>query len=491
MGAFKKHGFRAHYILFLFSVLTLALGLGPKLAFLYADKEYKLPVDKRATYRIGVLEFSIPPEPQEAQYAGRSLPLLLLEDLQNCENHTFNETERKTYRNRLLDETIRKKRLEIDEIQEALNSLFFSGENNNKKRRELEKDLADKEDYISYLREIDLTQIKVGNTKKVEIVSHREKEQLFPLPVVSMVDLARKQSLDLIVRGRVERVENYFYLRVSIWSWSEGGEIASFETASTLENLGSNMNAYSKKVKTIVLGRPWGNLKVKADPEGADIYVDGKFWGSGTITVANLSTGTHTVSAMAKGYKTLEKAVFLWAEQILEKQLTLEKIKRKQVWIVSYPDGADLYVSSQWVGKTPLNIDFPMEEELVFLKKKGYADEKIFLEGDESIKKVYMHPLDAGTEALIDHKRDNFYTSLGLFALSIPIPLFSWGLGFQNSEGFYMAADSMNFEEMQEYKLKANRFYHAYIGGLVISGALLVNTIIHLIDYIVAGNESR
>lgn len=467
------------------------LGVVPVTSLLYGDEQYNVPEDERIAYRVGIMEFSIPPEMKEVQYAGRSLPLLLLENLQNCKNHSLNNKEREKYKIRMVEEKIRKEKLNIEKLRNALNSVYLTSEDTIEERERLEKDLSQSKAYITYLKGLDVSQITIKKEKEVKIVNYKDKEQLFPLPVVSMIDLARQHSLDLIIRGRVERVEDYFYLRISIWSWVDNAEITVFETASILEELGGKIDLYSNRVKTIVLGRTWGDLLVEVNPPAADVYVDGRYHGSGKVRANNLTTGTHTISVNAKGYKPLETSIFIKSEQKIEKKISLERMKINKVWITSYPDGADLYVASQWAGKTPLEIELPLEEEMVFLRKKGYADERVVLEEEDSIRKIYMHSLDADTEAIIDQKRDNFYTSLGLFALSIPIPLFSWGLGFQNSEGFYMAADSMNLEEMEKYKLNSNRYYHAYLGGLVLAGALFANAIIHLIDYIVAGNTLR
>ena len=79
-------------------------------------------------------------------------------------------------------------------------------------------------------------------------------------------------------------------------------------------------------------------------------------------------------------------------------------------------------------------------------------------------------------------RRDRFYGSLGLFVLSVPLPLFLYSYAVDN------AYAAMRFPEgTPTYDLFERRteiFYYGYLGGLFISATLFLNMGVDLLEYV-------
>ena len=81
------------------------------------------------------------------------------------------------------------------------------------------------------------------------------------------------------------------------------------------------------------------------------------------------------------------------------------------------------------------------------------------------------------------------YRAFGAFALSIPIPMFSWG--YRND----YIADAQEFEsqgkftESQAVLDRANILTGVYLGGMAVSGGLFANFLVRLIRYIRAADR--
>jgi hypothetical protein len=119
------------------------------------------------------------------------------------------------------------------------------------------------------------------------------------------------------------------------------------------------------------------------------------------------------------------------------------------------------------------------------LRLEGYRDEPLYL-GPSSPAAVSFSLASAEADPFARQKRERnrFYAAFGLFALSLPLPLYSWSQVSDYMVGYQNALDLGNLSEARRLQDAGTGFYYAYLGTLGLSTGLAVNMLIHLIRYV-------
>jgi TonB family protein len=126
-----------------------------------------------------------------------------------------------------------------------------------------------------------------------------------------------------------------------------------------------------------------GQLSVTSEPAGATVMIGDEKKGVTPLQLADLPVGKYSLQVKLQGYEDFKQDVELTNEQSkLDVPVTLKAIDPSQikgsVRIVSIPDGADVYLDGQVIGKTPFRWKnaTPGDQNLVF-KKDGYQDRSV------------------------------------------------------------------------------------------------------------------
>jgi TonB family protein len=126
-----------------------------------------------------------------------------------------------------------------------------------------------------------------------------------------------------------------------------------------------------------------GQLSVTSEPAGATVMIGDEKKGVTPLQLADLPVGKYSILVKLQGYEDFKQDVELTNEQSkLDLPVTLKAIDPSQikgsVRIVSIPDGADVYLDGQVIGKTPFRWKnaTPGDQNLVF-KKEGYQDRAV------------------------------------------------------------------------------------------------------------------
>ena len=97
---------------------------------------------------------------------------------------------------------------------------------------------------------------------------------------------------------------------------------------------------------------------------------------------------------------------------------------------------------------------------------------------------MQLSPFQFDTSAYLAKKRDDFYLSAGFFVLSFPLPFFLYSLTEDLASGFSIAQQNQNITEMIKKLNNSVNVYHGYIGSIILTVSLLINTVYRLADYI-------
>jgi hypothetical protein len=108
--------------------------------------------------------------------------------------------------------------------------------------------------------------------------------------------------------------------------------------------------------------RQTGSLSITSDLKGADIYVDGRYWGSTPAVVTGLAPGSHTVRVQKAGYDEFISTVTVYAGQRTPVPVTFSPAPANvgSIEVSSDPAGASLFLDGHYMGLTPAGDSFDL-----------------------------------------------------------------------------------------------------------------------------------
>ncbi|HEY9595221.1 MAG TPA: PEGA domain-containing protein, partial [Spirochaetia bacterium] len=226
-------------------------------------------------------------------------------------------------------------------------------------------------------------------------------------------------------------------------------------------------------------------------PPSATLKVDGATVTAGASPAVYLAPGPHLVEITAMGYASVVRSVLLPAQEQTVIDDTLEKTITGHIGVTSEPPAADVYVGSLWVGKTPLFVDRPSTRQRGVLTLPGYYDLPFSLEPTSRDSLSFSLQKDLGKRDELQKKaREDFYTSFGWFALSLPLSLFTYGMAIDfalQSNAYGSAGNAISAAA------SASTYYFfqgVYYGGIAVNVALFTWMVFRIINYVSISNGS-
>jgi hypothetical protein len=412
------------------------------------------PADTQPYWTVGVAAFTGEAMSPDNQYLLHSFPLSLRERLVSVRLHFFGAEERRGYQLALIRRAIRSQGAQLESLRRERDALFFQvGDPSELARKQADYDQRIRQgvEALDRLDALDPAEVKFPEKKEVRFASGSRDEVLLAAPGPAVLRAAQDQSVDLLIYGGFEQIQGYLYLQIHAVDASLERDVFSFTDAVDPEQLPSALSAAAEGLTRTLWGRDWASLVVQASPPEARIYVDGT----------------------------------LQPYSLAEFEVELEKLPESWIAVDSTPQGAALYKGSTWLGVTPLQVARPGSLARFLLRLADFRDAPLYL-GPSSPAAVSVKLSPASLDPLARQKRDRdrFYTAFGIFALSLPFPIFSYGYVNDYMVGYQQAVSSGNLSEAQRLFDAGNAYYYAYLGTLGVSVGLAVNMVIQLIRYI-------
>jgi hypothetical protein len=453
----------------------------------------RAPADEEPYWTVGVASFSALNLEAENQYLRHSFPLALRERLASVRLHFFGEEERDGYRRAVIRRAARRQGGEIAKLRRERDALFFQ----NKDPGELEREqaaydlrLGQAVDELASLATLDPAGVEVPERKEVRFAEGPRGEVLLPEAGRAPLAAAADQKVNLLIYGSFEEIQGYLYLEVRAVDAALEREVYAYTDAAGREGLAPAMEAAVEGLTKILWGRDWASLAVTASPGQARIYLDDSLLGSGEARLDFVSPGERTLRVELEGYETLTRTLQVQPYSLTELELGLEKLPESLIAVGSDPAGAALYRGSTWLGVTPLEVARPQTLSRFLLRLEGFRDEPLYL-GPTSPATVSLALAAAEADPFVRQKRERnrFYAAFGLFALSLPLPIFSWALVGDYMVGYQNALDLGDFNEAQRLQSIGTGFYYTYLGTLGLSVGLAVNMVLQLVRYVRAADR--
>jgi hypothetical protein len=394
----------------------------------------------------------------------------------------FNETKEKE---------ISQKRKTVSDLIGQIDKDFFLRTLSPEDRRELEQSLLDAR------RDLQEAQEAVFDQEQVLRWSAQWKKGndslTLSLEGADPTSLARKQGLDYLIYGEIKRIEDYIRLKILGYNAILGMTDLLIEESFAAEDLTSRIQGWTGPMRSRLLGEPWGGLSIRVEPSDAAILQDGRVLGYGAVDLLNETPGPLSLEIVRLGFETQMIELDIPTEAVLRQTVELQSLELGTLAVDTAPPGADVYLGSQWLGKTPYLGEAPTVDSQVTLILSGYFNENLFPRAFESTEEsLVMTPREE--RQTLQEAKDDFYTSLGWFTLSFFGTMMMQDIhnNLLNQYQYYLSVNPGAGFQLQRniaFTLEQTSFW-TMIGMGAVSGGLFIMTLMELDEYIKIGENN-
>jgi hypothetical protein len=450
-----------------------------------------LPKDAAAQWQIGITVFSSDGLAADNAYLVYSLPLLLKDQVSGFGVHTYQEEEGDLARKALIAREIATAEKSVTGVRKERDALLFDQVPKDAAARSaVEARLAAAAARLDFLRTLSPGRIEMAAQKPVVLKEGTGAGKLLETPAVPAEIYCAEHGIDLLIGGTIQEVQGYLLLDIWAFDPLKRARVFSSRNAASREELSASLQGFGKEMARTILGRGWSLVAFTPDPPDAALYVDGALAASGASPELYLSPGRHEIRMSAVGYHEVSRSLALEPETETRIDDTLEKIAGGQVAISSEPAGADLYVDSLWKGKTPLMVDRPPLRSRGVLVLPGFYDLSFPLEPASPLVLSLSLQMDEGKQDVRQKKaKDDFYASLGFFAFSIPLPLFSYALALDFAVRTQVYAGQGMYAAAVQAQTAGTVFLGTYYAGIAVSASLFVWMVTRIVHYVKVADE--
>jgi hypothetical protein len=161
--------------------------------------------------------------------------------------------------------------------------------------------------------------------------------------------------------------------------------------------------------------RPRAGLKVQSTVPNAEVFVDGSSLGRAPVDRNDLDPGKHYVVVHRDGYTDFKREVVLMENQSVA--LVADLSATGSMRILSTPEGADVRIDGELIGKTPVSRDqIGAGDHVIEFRLKGYFDHKETFKvegGREKVFSVDLKVIPTGPTPEQVQKRKSGMSSFG------------------------------------------------------------------------------
>src|SRR5262245_39027282 len=212
-----------------------------------------------------------------------------------------------------------------------------------------------------------------------------------------------------------------------------GGRKARFKPMEQTVRVAAGENAIvSFRMEVAPPDRPRASLKIQSAVPNAEVFVDGSSLGRAPIYRNDLDPGKHYVVVHKDGFTDFKREIILIENQTMT--MVADLSATGSVRVLSSPEGAEVKIDGELIGKTPVQRDAVSSGgHVVEFKMKGFFDHKETMKiegGREKVFSVDMKALPSGPTPEQVAKRKQGMSSFGAKANPVGGVTADFGLGY-------------------------------------------------------------
>ena len=465
-------------------LLLLIFILCPLFLFGVEDKMLR---DSSTDWKVLVTDLICNSTQEDAPYISQTLSSAIYRHLSVIKKHRMSDDEIAARREALKAEFVDECQKALSKSYQEYDALLFQDKDTNKKIN-LRSTIAKDKRMLRKANRKKLEKIYVLRDRDIVFQNEAEEKNTVIRGPIELATRARKDNLDYIIWGSMKLVENVVVADISLYSSLLKKDLSSVRITGDLDTIYQELDNGLDAFYSDLLGKPWSKINVAVNDEDVNVFVDGTFVSSGSLSNVILEPGEHTIVASGNNTSEDVKQVLLEENQSADINFQVEPVESKLFAVSSFPPGADVYYNSVWQGKTPLILNGAEGEVVVSID--GYQNSRVFLEetSGNTIDFFPQREVFNKDDYLLD-KRNDFYKNLTWFVLSIPVAFFTYANYLAYDDLHERAEGTGDSHEIHRTQRIRNYSYYGYYGALFLSVTLFTNAMFYLKDYIVAGQS--
>ena len=417
--------------------------------------------------------------PPEYTYLLNSIPFSLKDALEDLKTHIFKDDERNKWLEKKRERRIAEAKKELSGLYHRRDLLFFTGTVSDEKLNELNLRIENKKNKIFQIEQEGSGD--AGEPPAVNVVFVEKR--------ITSEEIPDLRDIDQAVYGKLEIIDRWLYLSINVYNYSAKEEREVFRELVDPENISKTTADAAIELSREVSGRNPPVLLVTGIPKDSFFTLeDDSRTCLSDAPVTDLNPGVYTLTVHKRGYMDEKREIVLKSGERTEVTYTLTKEKTGFAVINTFPSGADLYIDSVWMGRTPFLLKDPVYPSYIQVVKEDYSERSYMLDNEEADKNInlILSPAKLDKDRIQERRRKTFYNSLGAFIVSIAVPAISYGLssdyGYAYNSSIISAGVSSN--ESDRLMNASSSWYNIYLGGIFISASLFIDMAIKLENYI-------
>ncbi len=174
-----------------------------------------------------------------------------------------------------------------------------------------------------------------------------------------------------------------------------GGRKTRFKPVEQTVRVAAGENAIvSFRMEVAPPDRPRATLKIQSQVPNAEVFLDGSSLGRAPVDRNDLDPGKHYVVVHKDGFTDFKREVILLENQVIT--MVADLAATGGLRILSSPEGADVKIDGELIGKTPVQRDaVPSGDHIVEFKMAGFFDHKETMKIEGGREKVFSVDLKA------------------------------------------------------------------------------------------------
>jgi len=212
-----------------------------------------------------------------------------------------------------------------------------------------------------------------------------------------------------------------------------GGRKTRFKPMEQTVRVAAGENAIvSFRMEVAPPDRPRASLKVQSAVPNAEVFVDGSSLGRAPVDRNDLDPGKHYIVVHKDGFTDFKREVVLLENQSIT--MVADLSATGSLRILSSPEGADVKIDGELIGKTPVQRDaVGSGDHIVEFKMKGFFDHKETMKiegGREKVFSVDLKALPSGPTPEQVQRRKQGMSSFGAKVNPVGGVTADFGLGY-------------------------------------------------------------
>ncbi|MEI6389055.1 MAG: hypothetical protein WCQ50_20810 [Spirochaetota bacterium] len=262
----------------------------------------------------------------------------------------------------------------------------------------------------------------------IEVVQMPGQGRLFDLGGLPPLLAGRKQSVDLVVSGRVRSVRTYVEVKLEGYDAAIGKKVFEWKSYANPGDPGPLADGFALKLANVLASSPVGRLVIEIDPTDATLLVDGKLFEDRPAVMFGFAEKTIHARAWSPGHEIVEGSATIVPGSTGKLGIVLKPLAYGSAALKLSPPEAMASIQGRDIAD-PTSIPLEGIRKVAIVRAEGHESSMTVIpaSGTQDLVSQLIKIDGLGPAGRAEKAKDSFYFSLGLVAIGMPLTNFLKG----------------------------------------------------------------